>query len=233
MLCFAGFASTISPAAHQQAYVLQAKIYQKTTQQLTYSVTAAIAGLLGGPVICAPLARVFGKTALFFWCLLGGVACQIWAACMTRPTDYYPFVVSRLFAGIFASTPTVLGPRFALDVFFLHQRGRAFTSYELSFLLGVTASPTLGGFIVQSRPWPYVFWWTLGPLCAAIVLVFFFLEETGFTRDPAATVRFPEKPQGYIKERIATLLPGTKVVPKISAREFVGYPAMGGKACAD
>lgn len=78
---------------------------------------------------------------------------------MTGPDDYIPFVMSRMTAGFFGSIPTVLAAGYIMDMYFLHQRGRAFTLVEVSWLAGVLGTPSLGGFIVHSKPWPYVFWW--------------------------------------------------------------------------
>lgn len=146
--------------------------------------------------------------------------CQIWAACMTSSDNYVPFVISRWISGMFAAVPTVLTPSYIMDIFFLHQRGRAFASLEISLLTAVIISPTLGGFIVQSKPWPYTFWWTLGSTGAALALVFCFLEETSFSSDPSAR-SFPERPESFLKNRIGTLLPGNKVVPSTTVTRVV------------
>ena len=110
-----------------------------------------------------------------------------------------------------------------MDIFFLHQRGKAFTSQELSLVLGVVASPTIGGFIVQNRLWPYTFWWTIGPIGLAFVLVFLYVEETGFAREEGA-VPYPERPRAFLANRAATFFPGTKVVPRISGATLVNGP---------
>ena len=49
--------------------------------------------------------------------------------------------------------------------------------------------------------------------------VFFFMEETGFTRDQRKV--FPRPPESFLANRVATFLPGHKVVPAISAGEIV------------
>ena len=102
-----------------------------------------------------------------------------------------------------------------MDIFFLHQRGIAFTCYELSLLLGIFVSPTLGGFIVKTRPWPFVFWWTLGPVGLAAILVFCFLQETGFAREDDLTM-WPKLPTEFWANRMATLFFGQRTVPKPS-----------------
>jgi len=89
---------------------------------------------------------------------------------MTNHDDYIRFIVSRLFGGIFGSIPSILGAGTIVDIFFLHERGKAFTTYSISFLMGTVAGPTFGGFIVQRTPWPNEFWWTTGLQAFVIVL---------------------------------------------------------------
>ena len=226
VLCFASFGGTLAPVCHQLAYVLQRKTYiGKTPIQLSYSVPAAVAGLFVGPLIFLPLTRVVGRSSVIFWSLLLTIVCQIWGASMTHTNDYIAFVMSRMMAGLFGGMTSMIAPSYVMDIFFLHQRGKAFTCLELSFVLGIVASPTIGGFIVQNNPWPYTLWWTIGPIGLAVILVFFFLKETGFTRGDVA-VRYPDRPQSFVPDRIATFLPGTKVVPRISGADFVSYPAI-------
>jgi hypothetical protein len=63
---------------------------------------------------------------------------------MTHSDDYIPYIISRLFAGFFGAVPTVLGPRIVTDLFFLHQRGRAFTALHMAFLAGRQSHPQCG-----------------------------------------------------------------------------------------
>ena len=189
---------------------------------LSYTVTVAVAGLFAGPLLFAPLARVIGRTSLIFWSLLGALSCQVWAAKMTYTEDYIPFIISRLLAGMFATVPTIFGPSYAVDIFFLHQRGKAFISYEISFLGGVVAGPTIGGFIVESKPWPYTFWWTIAPVGIAMVFVFCFLEETGFRRVQEDQKKVYQ-PTSYLKNRMATFFPGNKIIQRRGHQEVVGF----------
>lgn len=39
----------------------------------------------------------------------------------------HPYLVSRFFAGFGATVPSALGPRILLDLFYIHERGRAFS----------------------------------------------------------------------------------------------------------
>lgn len=221
VVCFSAFAATLNPTSHQLAYVLQAPLYHRSVTELSYTATVAVAGLFTGPLLLTPLARVIGRGSIIFWSLLAALACQIWAACMTDQNDFVPFTLSRLLCGIFAAMPTIFGPSYATDMFFLHQRGKAFISYELSLIGGVVASPTIGGFIVDSKPWPYTFWWTIAPVGTAVILVFCFLEETSFRRGENDEV-YPELSEGFLRNRIATFFPGNEVTPRTCAQEVVG-----------
>ena len=124
VLCIAAFAGAATPTAHQTGYVVISYTYHKTPTELSYSISAAVAGLLAGPLILLPFARVIGRTSSIFWSLLGAFATQIWAAQMTSHNNYNSFVASRLFAGMFGSVATILGSGYIMDIFFLHQRGK-------------------------------------------------------------------------------------------------------------
>ena len=191
---------------------------------MSYAVTAAVAGMFGGPIVLAPFASILGRTSMVFWSLIGVIVCQVWGGLMTSSDDYIPFVISRWMAGMFASIPTILVPAYIMEIFFLHQRGRALTCLEISILFSVVFSPTIGGFIVQSKPWTYTFWWTIPPIGLAVVMDFFLLEEphkirggTGPRYDPS----YPSMTDSFIQNRIVTLLPGYKVGPYRSASKLV------------
>ncbi|PWY76506.1 putative polyamine transporter [Aspergillus sclerotioniger CBS 115572] len=213
LLCYVGFAALSLPSSQQLTYYVQASAYPgRSTVDLSYSVTVCVVGEVFGPLLFWPLARKIGRSSLMLWSLVVGLGCQIWAALMTGPTDYIPFMMSRLVSGLAASIPTVLGPSYAVDIFFLHQRGRVFSTFELSFLLGVNVAPTISGFIVNDASWTWAFWWTLIPCGLAILLVFFFLEETGGFSSSSGSV-YPAQPSSYWANRVATFLPGHRIIP--------------------
>lgn len=174
-------------------------------------VSAAIAGLASGPFLWTALSQKIGRSSCIFWGLLGALGCGIWAARMTGPEDYIPFVISRWLGSTFGSAASTIGAGTVLDMFFLHQRGKAFTCYTISTLFGTQVGPTLSGFIAQYSTWPVQYWWTIGVVGMAAILVFVFLEETGFSRE--GTV-YPELPRPWLRNRMATFFPGHKVIPR-------------------
>lgn len=54
--------------------------------------------------------------------------------------QYEPFIVASLFRGLFGATPGIVGTRLLLDMFFLHERGKASAVFTFMFLLAVLAS---------------------------------------------------------------------------------------------
>jgi MFS family permease len=175
--------------------------------------------MAAGPFFFAPIAHRLGRSSVIFWCVLCTTVCQIWGAVMTHPEDYIPYVMSRLFAGFFGAVPTVLGPRIVTDLFFLHQRGRAFTALHMAFLFGTIAGPTFSGFVSAHSFFPVEFWWTVGLLGFTLLCCFFFLEETGFDR--VRLEKNPDIPSGRIANRIATFFPGNRVVGPTTWKETV------------
>lgn len=158
-------------------------------------------------------------------------ACSVWAASMTSPGQYIPFVLSRWLGGTFGACPGTLGAGIVIDIFYLHQRGKAFAVYTLSQLFGALAGPTIGGLILYRNPWPVQIWWTVGVEAGMIVAILLFLEETGFDRHGHGqnneNNQAPSKPKpaglrlrlrSYLSNRIATFFPGHKILPVKSHR---------------
>jgi len=164
---------------------------------------------------------VIGRSAVILFSLIAIFVCQIWGAEMTGANDFIGFTISRLFAGLFGAIPAILGSGYIVDLFYLHQRGKAFAIFEVLIIFAVVGGGTLSGFIAQGNPWDYVFWWTLGPIGAAIVMVLFCLSDTTFDRRQKTPGREP-LPKTWLANRVATFLPGTRTQRPGKAAAFVG-----------
>ncbi|OBT70575.1 hypothetical protein VF21_10335, partial [Pseudogymnoascus sp. 05NY08] len=218
-ICLAGFAGQMSPNSNQLTFVLQIPTYGKTQADLLNTVAASLAGWMAGPFLFTPFAGLVGRSSVILWSLVGTFACQIWAANMTDPDDFIPFTISRLICGLFGVIPAIMGTGYIMDMFFLHQRGKAFAIFEVLIIFAVVGGGTLGGFIAESKPWEYVFWWTLGPVGGAIILVFLFVEDTTFSRDLSVPRRAP-MPKSWLSNRVATFFPGSATQPIGRFAEF-------------
>ena len=154
---------------------------------------------------------------------------------MTRSDQYIPFVISRWLGGTFGSSPATIGAGIILDVFYLHQRGKgedwvvrpvcmivdvsvAFACYTIATTFGPQVSGTLSGYITANSPWPNQLWWTVGAIALVCILFFFFMEDTTFDRTDRKEVK-TKLP--FAQDRVATLLPGNKVV--VRNQSYLGF----------
>lgn len=181
--------------------------------------SAASAGFASGGFFFAPISFKIGRSSTIFWTLIGCFLTQIWAALMTHPNQFNEFIVSRILSGFFGGVVGVIGPRMLVDLFFLHQRGRAFTAFHWSLNFGSMAGPTISAFIVASRSWTLEFWWTAGLVGFAAVCCFYFLYDTSWERDHEELN--PPAIDGFVANRFATFFPGTKVTPRSTMRQTV------------
>ena len=166
-----------------------------------------------------PLFHLVGRSSAIFWSLVGTLLTQIWASLMTHPNDFNGFIVSRFFGGFFGSITGVLGPRILVDLFFLHQRGRAFSVFHWCFDFGTVAGPTLSAFIDAKTSWTNAYKWTSGLVGFALLMVFVFLHETSWYREPGSVN--PSPPKSFMPNRIATFFPGIKITPNASFGQAV------------
>jgi MFS family permease len=181
--------------------------------------SAGSVGMATGGFFFFPLSNLIGRSSAIFWSLVGSFLSQVWAALMIHQGDYNSFIVSRFFGSLFGTITGVLGPRILVDLFFLHQRGRAFTIFHWSFDFGTVAGPTISAFISANTSWTYAYWWTAGLVGFALFPVFLFLHDTSWNRENEAINR--PLPGGFLANRFATFCVGTKVTPKTSFHEIV------------
>jgi len=141
---------------------------------------------------------------------------QVWAAEMTHKNPFNGYIVSRFVSGFTGGVTGTLGPRMLVDVFFLHQRGRAFTAFHWCLNFGSMAGPTLSAFIAANRSWTLEFWWTVGLVGAAVICCFFFLHETAWDRENEGNN--PSVIDGFVANRFATFFVGDRVTPKSTSK---------------
>ncbi|KAH8700696.1 major facilitator superfamily domain-containing protein [Talaromyces proteolyticus] len=209
ILTLTTFSGHATGLANQLGFPAQAELYHKTLTEISYTISADVAGFAAGPLLIIPFTHVFGRCSVLLWATIASASFSIWSAVMTGPDDYIKFTISRLFVGIFGSTPFIIGPQLLVDIFFLHERGRVFNTFFVVSTLGTVVGPTLGGFIVAHAPWPWQFWWTIILEWLIMILVFVFVEETTFTRNNGR--KYPPQPTNFFQNRIATYFPGTAV----------------------
>lgn len=112
-----------------------------------FKVSTQTAGVAIGPLFVAPISSLMSRRWTALWSQIGALGCSIWSALMTGHGDYTPFLVARIFSGIFGSFSTMVGSSVIMELFFLHEQGAAFLIYTLSVTFGTISGSTFGGFI--------------------------------------------------------------------------------------
>ncbi|KAL9049415.1 MAG: hypothetical protein Q9162_007225 [Coniocarpon cinnabarinum] len=211
IISFNAFVSLVSAFSFTSGLVVEAKVFHVTSQQMSYAVSANLAGLIAGPIVQTPLAKILGINATLFWSTFILMLMTVWSAEMSGRDDYKGFVTSRAFVSFFATIPHVLGNGIIVNIFYLHQRGKAFSFYAFCFLFGGIVGQSLGGYIIQHTKWTWQMWYTLFPQGLALILIFFFVEDTTWNRNGLEN---KSARRSWLGARLATVTPGTENWPR-------------------
>lgn len=103
-------------------------------------------------------------------------------------TTYKSLLASRIFGAIGMSPFEVLVTAVIADIYHVHERGLRLAFWGLCLSVGVGGGSCISGYIIQNLGWN----WTYG-ICAClygvfIILIFFFVPETIYKRDPAYNI---------------------------------------------
>ncbi|KAH6673311.1 MFS multidrug transporter-like protein [Halenospora varia] len=138
--------------------------------------TLYICGFATGPLAFGPLSELYGrKMPIIVAC--GIFTCFMFAAATAK--DFQTLMLTRFFAGVFASCPlAVVGGAFS-DMFGNETRGIAIAAFSSLVFIGPFISPIVGAFITESHlgwRWTEYITGIMGALAFALDIIF--LEET-------------------------------------------------------
>ncbi|KAE8365333.1 major facilitator superfamily domain-containing protein [Aspergillus caelatus] len=143
-------------------------------QQLVLPITTYLIGYILGPILFAPLSETYGRRPVMIWTFLGYTIFSL--ACAVAP-NFAAIVIFRLFAGIFASSPTAVVGGLYADIFSDPKtRGRSMAGYMAATTLGPTMGPLISGYI-SNVSWRWTFWIAL-IIAGASWPALIFLPET-------------------------------------------------------
>ncbi|GLB37958.1 putative major facilitator superfamily protein [Lyophyllum shimeji] len=180
-ICMLAFLATLNVAIINPAVVPLSAEFGIAHVTGTYQTTVAIGMSALGPLVFTPFANVYGRRPAYLLSILVGFASALGSA---KARTYGTLILARAMNGFGPSAALGLGAGTVVDVFFVHERGKAMGLFTLMLTNGAHLAPIVGGYVARSLGWRWCFF--VGAILngAMFVFCFFFMPETLFDRDP-------------------------------------------------
>jgi len=160
-------------------YVLLSTQFGVSIDEVASSFGALVLGLGCFMLFQNALATKFGHRIVYLGSVsLMFIAC-IWCALSPSISSIR---VSRVFQGFGLSALQSLFASTIEQLFFVHERGNRSAIWSFSIMSGITLGPLIYSYVIQDLTWRMGFWFVVIPLGICLVLVFFFVPETTYTR---------------------------------------------------
>ena len=143
-----------------------------------YEVAFPTCPLGTAPLFLATMSETFGRRPLFVICLAIFTLIQIPTA-LSQNTAM--FAIFRLLSGLSGSVGVANSGGCIFDMFETHERAIVLGIYLTGPLLDPTLGPLIGGPIVGSMDWRWIFWFLLIISAVVTIKIYFFLPETNAT----------------------------------------------------
>lgn len=145
---FLAFLATLNVAIINPAVVPLSAEFNIPHVTGTYQTTVAIGTSALGPLVFTPFANVYGRRPAYLLSVLIGFASAVGSA---NAKTYGTLVLARAINGFGPSAALGLGAGTVVDVFFMHQRGKAMGIFTLMLTNGAHLAPIVSLSLYQIR----------------------------------------------------------------------------------
>lgn len=161
------FAITFASSDIGPAGPVLASEYQVSTEVTDLSVALFVAGFAGGPLLFAPLSRIYGHAAML---LIGLIGCAIFQIPLALAKNIQTVLIARFFMGAIGSAVLSVGSGMLAEVWGPSTRAVAIGLSATSMNMGSIVGPIAGSFVLARYGWRWIAWMTL-LVCAGILAI--------------------------------------------------------------
>jgi MFS family permease len=138
-----------------------------------------------GCLVWQPLALQYGKRPVYLFSILATMGIQLWAP-YTKSNGQW--IANKILQGFFGAPIESLCEITVTDVWFQHERGKYLGLYALLLAGSNFLAPVFAGFIADGQGWKWVLYWCAIFCGLGFIFLFFFMEETNYTRHSIAGI---------------------------------------------
>ncbi|KAG6828840.1 hypothetical protein H0H92_006599 [Tricholoma furcatifolium] len=178
-ICMLSFLATLNVAIINPAVTPLAAEFGITSVRATYQTTIAIGTSSVGPILFTPFANVYGRRPAYLLSILIGFASALG---LGKAKTFGTLILARAFNGFGPSAAMGLGAGTVVDLFYVHERGKAMGVFTLMLTNGAHLAPIVGGYVARNLGWRWCFY--VGAILNGIMFVIclFLMPETLFDR---------------------------------------------------